>query len=123
MRIYGKVVNGIFDNQRTFFDAVKSFNGRAIAIDINIRKPRRTNPQNSYLWGVVYKAISDFTGYSEEELHYEVFALMFRKYVDDKGNERIKNSSEMTTEECSNYIEKVRRWASVELGLYIPDPS
>jgi hypothetical protein len=124
MKIQGRVTEGHFTNMREVYRGLRSFEGENITVRIDKRKPPRTLPQNAYLWGVVYSTIGDFTGYSPEELHYELEDLLhLRTYTDDHGNRRVKPSSQMSIDELSEYIGKVKLWAWHTLNLYIPDPN
>lgn len=89
----------------------------------------RTNPQNAYMWAVVYGLISAHTGYEPEEVHDMCLATFSTNTVEIETKDgvmemqTVKRSSAMTTMEFSDYLERVKRWASQELGLYIPDPN
>lgn len=86
---------------------------------------QRSLPQNSYYWGVCIPLIADEIG--ELDLNY-VHALlkgMFlakHKTIKGKDYTAVGKTSKMSTAQFSEYIEKVRMWASQELGLNIPDP-
>ena len=76
--------------------------------------------QNEYYWGVVLETLSD-TGYSTEELH-EIFKF---KFLQDKIKHHsiIKSTSQLDTKEMEEYLENIRRFASLELGISIPLPN
>jgi hypothetical protein len=44
---------------------------RDCVVDVVVERysKRRSNSQNSYLWGIPYKLLSDHTGYSPDEIH------------------------------------------------------
>jgi hypothetical protein len=75
----------------------------------------RSNPQNKYYFGVIVDMISEETGNEPEETH-ELLKLKFLKSMGKK------NTTQLTTVEFNTYIEKIQRWASIELSLIIPDP-
>jgi len=81
----------------------------------------RTNPQNSYMWGVVYMMISNELGYTPEEVH----DLMRMEHLVDRTGKfpRLRSTTELSRVEMEEYLTKVRNWASAELGLYIPLPN
>lgn len=119
--IYGTVKNGMFSNQRALFDELRKWEGKSIKVTVSKRVPKRSLPQNNYLWGVVYKTIGDFLGYTTDEVH-EVMGQLYLKYYDKNNLERIKSTTELSTEEFTEYVENVRRFVSNEFDLYIPDP-
>ncbi len=103
------------------------------------KKLSRTMPQNRYLWGVVYYTISQITGYELEEVH-EICKAKFTLRTEFKIPENLRhklldNSNAdvheifefnmstrlMDTRQMTDYIDKIRRWAS-ELGIYVPQP-
>jgi hypothetical protein len=94
------------------------------------RKNRRSEPQNRYLWGVVYQEIrirlkelgNDFTS---EEIH-ELMKLKFNPVplVLSGGEiEQIGGSTaKMNKEEMSIYLDKIFLWCAEFLEIDIPSP-
>ena len=83
----------------------------------------RTIPQNKYLW-LCNNIIAEHTGYTADEVHYSILAhLRIIRKTDKQGNERkiIQSTSKMDTKTISEYVENVKKFASAELDLYIPD--
>lgn len=72
----------------------------------------RSNPQNSYLHGVILPILAFNTGYTNEEMK----AVLKWKF-------KIKSTSALTTAEFEKFMSDVRMWASAELGAYIPAPN
>ena len=89
--------------------------------------PIRTIDQNAYLFGVVYKLIADYTGHTTDEIH-EAYKDKFNvDYVIDKKDPNKwvltrKSSTVLTTIEFSEFTERVRIDAEIELRLTIPLP-
>jgi hypothetical protein len=94
-------------------------------------KPWRENrsvQQNKYLWGVVYELISEHTGDSPGAVH----KFFTAKYLTDtveihtpKGTieqEFIRSTTELNTQEFSEYTNKIKDWARDFLEMHIPDP-
>ena len=121
MRIHGTVTNGMFSNQRFLFEVIRKFESKPITVTVTRRKIKRTLPQNSYLWGVVYKIIADYIGDTDESVH-DAMGQEFRGYRDDNGLKKVRSTTEMSTEEFTAYVERVRQWAAGYLNLNIPDP-
>jgi hypothetical protein len=88
-------------------------------------KPRRTEQQNRYLWGVVYRTISGETGNEVNDLHdyflgeffgWEEYDVLGRKKM--RPRER---SSRQVKARFSEYIEFIISRAA-NLGIVIPPP-
>ena len=75
----------------------------------------RSNPQLRYYFGVVLDMISDHLGYELLEVH----ELMITQFLKPLGKH---STIGLTTGEMVNHTYTVKRWASMELGLVIPDP-
>ena len=124
MKIHGRIDNGMFSNMAQVYRTFAKLDGENVTLSVSKRKIRRTLPQNAYLWGPVYGTISDYTGYSPDDLHYRVEPILaLRTMTDDNGLRVVKKTSEMSTDEFSNYVEAVKRFAWHELNLYIPEPN
>ena len=100
--------------------------GKKVTIYVEKFKKKRSNEQNSFYWSVPVKMISEYTGYTNEEVH-ELLKSKFLgiKKIKIGGDEieRGNTTTNLTTTEYMAYIEDVQRWASETLNLYIPDPS
>lgn len=107
---------------------LKGFDGE---VEVTIGKPRkqRTLPENSYYWAVPIKLISEHTGYTEDKIHNVLKELFLKKHIDiatSKGQKPfyiVRSTTELSTVEFEEYMSKIREWSSIELGVYIPDPS
>jgi hypothetical protein len=98
--------------------------GKNLVIQIDRETGVRSNNQNSWLWGVVYKEIANHMGYSETEIH-EIMKQKFLppKFVKWKGKE-IKMQSSTTNLnkiEFGEFIERIRSEVA-SFGIVIPDP-
>lgn len=90
-------------------------------LEINKSKSIRSLNQNRFYWGVVLPILSDFFGYSNEEMH-QICATTYLRYEKD-GKEFTKSTTKLDTKEFENYLEKIRQWASSEHGIHIPLPN
>jgi len=124
---------GRIENQRLKLQDPDKFNlaiieldGKEVELSIGKKKKWRSGKSNAYLFGVVYRAISDKTGYETEELH-EIMKAKFSKKrkMTVHGEETIfyKGTSGMEQEEFSEFIDKVIRFAAMELGVVVPEPN
>jgi len=113
-----------------FKNYMKSFEGKNIELILRRQTHERTNQQNRYLWGVIYKMISDYTGMNQEDVH-DFCKLKFNQkfiQVESKTTGEVLeefiggSTAKMTTEDFSNYTDSIRNWAASFLSLQIPDP-
>lgn len=98
--------------------------GKDFTVAIDKRVNKRSNPQNRYLWGVVYKIIADELGYAIDDIH----ELMATKFIPDReieifGKTKIvpKSTAKLSTEEFNSYIEQIRAFVA-QYGIIIQDP-
>ena len=102
---------------------INSLEGKAVEVSVAKETTSRTEKQNKYLWGVVYTVISDYLGYTNDEVHELMKSILLKKHM-EAGNKRytvIRSTTDLSTDEFSKYIEDVKRWASKEFGLYVPE--
>jgi hypothetical protein len=128
MIFYAKNLFGIleFTNKRALFDYLLSqsdYKGSYI-ITIEKEKGKRSLGFNAYLWGVVYKLISDHTGHTAQELH-EIYTRMFipPKFIiyKDKEIKVPSGTSGMDTSTFWNYVDRVVA-EGASIGVLIPPP-
>lgn len=85
----------------------------------------RTKRQNRYLWGVVYKLLSDETGNDAEDLHEyflgEYFGWEWVHVMRVKTQRPKHRSKNLRTNDFFEFVEFIRRRAA-ENGYFIPDP-
>jgi hypothetical protein len=96
------------------------------------RKPKRSNAQNNYLWGVVYKTLSEGLSeqYSERVTSDHVHELCRKYFMAQVEVPGIGQSVPMsTTELCrggnedsfQDYVLRIQEFAAKK-QIYIPDP-
>lgn len=101
---------------------------RSLKGDIDVSVKKRTKPrsshQNRYYWGVVIEILSEYTGYEREEMHDALKMLFLRKPAHAPGlPDTLRSTSDLTTKEFEDFLERVRRWATIELSVSIPLPN
>ena len=102
--------------------------GTHVEIIIRKYKAKRTNDQNAYYWGVVIPIIADYVGHDNPEDMHEDLKLKFNpvksKIVPNRriGGTTTKLSTVEFFSAETSYVERICRWASIELGLFIPPP-
>ena len=93
-----------------------------------IEKTKRSLSQNSYLHvilGVLALDQGETIDYVKENYYKrlvnpDIFVLHKRDKVLGREVEVLRSSKELTKEEMSKSIDKLRNWASSELGCYLP---
>ena len=76
------------------------------------KESARSHDQNSLLWGVIYKGISDTTGYTQEQLH-DMLRMKF-DLKDEEGN--LLSTATLTKSEFNEYLDKIINWCK-SLGI------
>lgn len=102
---------------------IASLDGQDIEMTIGRKIDKRTHNQNDYLW-FINRLISEETGMEAEDVHtYLKERFAPKRKVTIKGVETTmpKGTSQFTKEEFSDYIERIKRFGSMELNLIIPD--
>jgi len=100
---------------------------RSWRISVAENKPSRSQQQNRYLWGVIYKTILDagqLQGWDADDLHeYLLGEWSGWEVIEGFGRKRMKpiqRSSTLNKEQFSAYVDFIQR-KMAELGVYIPD--
>jgi hypothetical protein len=120
-------------NRNLIKDAIATFEGKQIVIKIEKAKKKRSNPQNSYLWGVVVPIVQNTlkeVGHTltKEQTH-DLMKLKFLKeilIVDESTGEtieRIKSTTELSTSQMMDYFAGIREWIFDFFGVTIPEPN
>ncbi len=118
---FGKVVDGriTFNNKEALNNHVSRFNGKEVEVIIKRRTRNVTREQYGYLY-VLYNLVSEHTGYSVDEID----GVMKRRHLTvnrDSPFEWVKNKSQCTSQEISDFINKVRMDCA-EHGIITPGP-
>jgi hypothetical protein len=125
----GRVIDGSLQlyQKRDFVDYLKTLEGREVELSLQRWRDRRTLRQNAYLWSVVYKLISDHTGYTTEEVHdfcKDKFLGTKILRIGDEEREVKKCTHDLPRDKFfEDYIDPIRMWSSQELNIIIPDPN
>ena len=85
------------------------------------RRKRRSIAENNYYWGVVIKILADEFGYFKDEMH-DALRMEFLKEEIENKPAKIKSTTDLTTVEMEGYLSRIRTWASLEYGIWIPEP-
>lgn len=100
-------------------------------ISIEAFKPKRSDQQNAFLWGVVYPSILEgggesLRGWTTTDLHeYFLIEAFGSEVIEGFGRKRhkpLRRSSKLTKQEFSDYLAIIEARCA-ELGIHIPDPT
>lgn len=97
-------------------------------VSIEEARPRRSDPQNRYLWAAVYPTIlaaGKLDGWSANDLHEYLLGEHFGwELVEGFGRKRqrpVRRSSKLNKQEFSEYVAFIQQ-RMAEHGIYVPDP-
>ena len=121
--IFGRIKEGEIQVQRFYKKDLEKLEGKAI--EIRAVEGSKTLQQLRYLWGVVYKIISEHTGFTPEEVSevYKKKFLTYQKEHKGKMYDFTKGLSDLKKSEMVAFIDKVIRHATADLNLIIPEPN
>lgn len=114
----------IIPQEKTYFDFLERSNNKEFYVWFYKPEKIRSLSENRYYRGVVIKKLSDFTGYNDNEMHNILRYKFLLKYHENHKIPPIaRSTTELTTVEFEEYLTKIREWASIDLGCYIPLPN
>lgn len=99
-------------------------------ISIEAFKPKRSDQQNAFLWGVVYPSILEgggesLRGWTTTDLHeYFLIEAFGSEVIEGFGRKRhkpLRRSSKLTKQEFSDYLAIIEARCA-EMGIHIPEP-
>lgn len=105
--------------------------GEVFILELKKKPKRRTNDQNSYLWGVVYphllmgllEAGWEFT--DTEQVHEFFKQVMSENKVVNRNTGEVlslpNSTAAMSSSEFSVYVDKLKEYGSEYLGITIPE--
>ena len=118
------VSESVKQNAKRFIDSVDVSQKPELVCEFKQHRKKKSWEQDKYLHGVVYKIISEYTGYDIEWLH-EYFKEKFLEpiLIDVFGEtKKIYTTKGKDTKTMSEFTENVCRYAAMEIGVYIPKP-
>lgn len=98
-------------------ELLKFKDGEKLSVAITNKKPKRTEAQNRYLWGVYYPEIAKQTGHSIEEIHeWAKGKFLTDRIIEVLGDKvRIKKSTtELSVVEFGEYIMRIESETGVQ---------
>ena len=100
-------------------------------ITVEAFKPKRSDQQNAFLWGVVYPSVlegggEELRGWTTNDLHeYFLIEAWGSEVIEGFGRKRhkpLRRSSKLTKQEFSDYLAIIEAKCA-ELGIHIPEPN
>mgnify|MGYP002622301730 CR=1 FL=1 len=103
---------------------------RGCTIEMTEKKPKRTLNQNSYLH-LCLGFFASQTGNSLEWVKQQYYKKLCNPdlFIDEREDrflgriKYVRSSADLRTDEMNLSIERFRNWASMEAGIYIPEPT
>lgn len=123
----GEITKG----RKSLANLFKGLTGR-FTVSIEKTKRKRSNNQNRYLWGCVYKFIQhgfeDLGNKESLETIHEFCKQRFlvKEIVHEETGEVLsftKSTTELSTSEMMDYIAELQRFGAEYLNVVIPDPN
>lgn len=113
-----------FQEPEIWSNELSRLRGKKIWVTVGKFRAKRSNQQNRYYWAVVVEILSEYFGYTPEEVH-DILREKFLRIPGENGKpDRIGSSALLDKSEFfKEYIEKIILWASIDFGIVIPDPN
>ncbi|MFA5080282.1 MAG: recombination protein NinB [Candidatus Paceibacterota bacterium] len=115
-----------FTNRQKLINYLKSL-PENIELELVIKKKtsQRSLEQNAWYWGIALKTILKEVGYSPKEMHEILKAEFLTSFWEFQGKAYtiVRSTTDLNTTEFSEYMGNVQRFASMEMGVYIPSPN
>ena len=137
-----KAVEGrlAFNNLEQFSKYLYTLEGNDLSVVVRKWRKDRSNLQNSYLWGVVYDGLHKWSGNDPDSIHSAMKMRFLRKWIvmrtwtgeydDDHQKvfvereiETVGSTRKLNTVEFNDYCNKIKTMASMDYGVFIPDPN
>lgn len=119
-------------DKRKLWGVLRTLKGRH-RVEVARYRPRRSDQQNKWYWGVIMPmaahALTESQGETfDPETAHQFFKALFlsRPVVDRRSGELLTNivgsSAVLDTARYTEYVEQVRQWMAEYLGVVVPDP-
>ncbi len=122
----------VLNERHTFIKLLQPLKGREIELVVKRRAKTRSGDQNAYYWGVVVhlvmEGLNDLGHDVTQEDTHDFLKGQFnaREVVNEATGEVVKvprSTTELSTAEFSEYVERISKWAGEWLGISIPLPN
>ena len=132
MTIVPKFEGVVNERGQLFLDARKDMDrwlrtlaGKVVEVVIRKKPSRRTVNQNAYLHAVPLPLLAEHFGMTIAEVKYSLMGEKWGWKKDPISGREVPvkpSTSEMTVDECTEFIEWLLDWAPAEHGVSIPAP-
>lgn len=124
MKSFGIIKNHklILNNKEQFNKQLIELEGKDVVIKIIERNNKRTNDQNSLFWNWI-KILSDYTGYTKEEMKEMVcYKFLKRERVDNEGYTEtyLQGTSTLSKKEFNEFMNDVSVWSNTTFNISLP---
>ena len=122
----------VLNERATFLKLLQPLKGREIELVVKRRSKTRSGYQNAYYWGVVINIVTEAlvdlgNNVTHEDAHEFLKAnFNYSEILNERTGEVMRvprSTTELSTIEFSEYIEKIAQWASEWLKINIPEPN
>lgn len=123
--LYGKIDEEgrlTFDDAAAFARVRGQYREQPVQVLIEPKKKQRSLSENGYYWGVVIQLLSDWSGYTPDEMHDALKEKFLLTFDEEHKLARMKSSANLSSIEFENFMSRIRTWAS-EQGVFIPLPN
>ena len=111
MKFAGFIKNGKLElyDTKGFKDYLYNLEGN-VELDIKLAEKSASPQQNAY-YRVLIRELSKELGYTEDEMHYYI-----------KEHFGIGSTKNLNSEQFKEFIDNIIRWASMDMGIVLPEP-
>ena len=120
------IVKSVFSPQEWLKSQLDTIaNGEWVLSLSRVQRPR-SNAQNSLMWvwfGIIAQAWSEAVGrvFTAQNVH-DAYCQMFLPITTPNGINLAGSTSRLTTEQFTDFLNKVQADAQAEYGIYLPSP-
>ena len=115
-----------FPDKELLAQYLRSLKDGEYALTAKKKSRIRTTQQNNYIWSLytIMQGTEDFGGWETQEIHDYLRSLFLYEVREVNGNQRkiLKSTTKLTRKEFAEYVEKIKRYASIEHHIFLPDP-
>lgn len=113
-----------------FVEKVKAYPDGLVSVTVEAPGHKRTSEQNRYWWGVCLERICEHEAkrlglakpLPKDPVHYQLLGIFGPTRFTTSLGPVHPTSSQMTTAEFSEWVEKIKAHYAAEEGLHIPEP-
>ncbi len=124
---FGKVDNlGVLhlEDNINFKQQLQILKEKDIELVVRPKRKMRSNSENKYYWSVICTVLGNHLGYEATEMNDTLKYKFLRKEIDkERQLVKVGSTAELSTVEFEELMTKIRRWASIDLNVYIPLPN